>query len=102
MSKFLYALVILFAVNFAVASAEVVSVEGIGEYTVDKTMKEDINTATEFARTEAMRNASEKAGVHVRSYSRTKNFELDEDIIETISSRIIKITNHFNHAPFIL
>ena len=91
MKKFLSALIILFALNFSLASAEVVTVEGTGEYTVDKTLKEDINTATENAREEARRRATEQAGVAVRSYSRMKNFELEEDFVETIAGAILEI-----------
>ena len=37
------------------------------------------------------RCAAEKAGVYVKSYSRSKNFELDEDIIETMTANILKL-----------
>ena len=91
MKKFLSALIILFALNFSLASAEVVTVTGKGSYTVDKTLKEDINTATENAREEARRLAAEQAGVAVKSYSRTKNLELEEDIVETIAGAILEV-----------
>ena len=91
MRKFLFALAILFALNFSVASAEIETVEGTDEYTIDKMLKEDINTATEHAREDARRRAAEKAGVAVRSYSRMKNFELEEDIVETIAGAILEI-----------
>ena len=32
-----------------------------------------------------------KAGVYVKSYSRSKNFELEEDIIETMTANILKL-----------
>ena len=91
MKKFLSALIILFALNFSLASADVVTVTGKGSYTVDKTLKEDINTATENAREEARRLAAEQAGVAVKSYSQTKNLELEEDIVETIAGAILEV-----------
>lgn len=91
MKKFLTAVIIFFVMNISLASAEVVTVEGTGEYTVDKTLKEDINTATEYAREEARRKAAEQAGVAVRSYSRMKDFELEEDFVETIAGAILEI-----------
>ena len=45
------------------------AVTGKGEYSVDKNM-EDISNATEIARVEARRDASEKAGTAIKSYSR--------------------------------
>lgn len=39
MKKFLFALIILFAVNFSAASAEIIPVEGEGRYVVDKNLK---------------------------------------------------------------
>ena len=92
MKKFLSALMMLLvALNFSLVSAEIETVEGTGEYTVDKTLKEDIGTATEHAREEARRIAAEQAGVAVRSYSRMKNFELEEDFVETIAGAILEI-----------
>ena len=91
MKKFLALVMMFVALNFSLASAEVVTVEGTGEYTVDKTLKEDINTATENAREEARRLSAEQAGVAVRSYSRMKNFELEEDFVETIAGAILEI-----------
>ena len=48
MKKFLFALMILFALNFSVASAEIVSVEGEGRYVADKMIAETIKACTEL------------------------------------------------------
>ncbi|MBR4152480.1 MAG: hypothetical protein IKT98_05920 [Selenomonadaceae bacterium] len=91
MKNFLSALIIFFALNFSLASAEVVTVDGTGRYLVNRNLKEPIDYAYEQAYTEALRNATEHAGLALRSYSRTKDFELDEDIIETAAGAIIEI-----------
>ena len=40
MKKFLSTLIIFFAMNFSLASAEIVPVEGTGRYVIDKTRNE--------------------------------------------------------------
>lgn len=47
--------------------------------------------ARDAARQEAMRVAVEKAGVYVESYSKTKNMELTEDEVKTISGAVLKV-----------
>ena len=52
---------------------------------------ETLEVVRECAKADAMRNATEKTGVYVKSYSRSKNFELDEDVIETMTANILKL-----------
>ena len=90
MKKFLFALIILFAVNFSAASAEIIPVEGEGRYVVDRKLKETFDDATEHARDEAMRSAAESVGVLVKSSSKAVNFKLTEDIIETYAISLLE------------
>lgn len=90
MKKFLGALIIFFALNFATASAEIVNVTGEGRYVIDKKLKETFDDATEHARDEAMRDAAESVGVIVKARSKSVNFELTEDIIETYAVSLLE------------
>ena len=47
--------------------------------------------AKDAARQEAMRAATEKAGVYVESYSKTKNMELSADEVRVISGAVLKV-----------
>ena len=47
--------------------------------------------AKDAARQEAMRAATEKAGVYVESYSKTKNMELSADDVRVISGAVLKV-----------
>ena len=73
----------------AVTHAEVKTYTGEGAYVMSKF--ENLEIARERAKIDAMRNACEKAGTYVKSYSRARNFELEEDIIETMTSNILKL-----------
>lgn len=48
--------------------------------------------AKEAARQEALRIATERAGVYVESYSKTQHMELSEDEVRTISGTVLKVT----------
>ena len=71
----------------AVTHAEIYT--GEGSYVMSK--DETLEVARERAKADAMRNASEQAFVYVKSYSRSKNFNLEEDIIETMTANILKL-----------
>lgn len=47
--------------------------------------------AKDAARQEAMRSATEKAGVYVESYSKTQNMELTADDVKVISGAVLKV-----------
>lgn len=88
--------------------AQIITVETEGTYLVGDGPDENINLAKELARREALRNASEKAGVYVQSYSVTKNNILSNDEITIISSNILQITKQEcapvvenNHIKFV-
>ena len=77
--------------------AEVQTYTGEGSYIMNE--GESLGVAKERAKADAMRNACEKAGTFVKSYSRTKNFELDEDIVETMTSGILTLINDPKFYP---
>ena len=85
--------IMLFA---AVTHAEIYT--GEGSYVMSKV--ETLEVARERAKADAMRNATEKAGVYVKSYSRSKNFELEEDIIETMTANILKLVEDPKFLPY--
>lgn len=71
--------------------AEVVIVESSGSYILGD--EDNIKIAKERARQDALRLASEKAGVFVSSYSKVNNLCLTDDEIIVISSNLLKVTN---------
>ena len=79
----------------AITHAEIYS--GEGSYVMSE--GENLGVAKERAKADAMRNADEKAGTYVKSYSRAKNFELEEDIIETMTANILKLIGNPNFSP---
>lgn len=71
------------------AAPQVITATGV--YTMGENDSPKI--AKDAARQEAMRAATEKAGVYVESYSRTKNMQLSEDDVKVISGAVLKVTN---------
>lgn len=99
MKNFLFAIVAAIFLLMAHANAEIQTYTGEGSYAMSE--GENLGVAKERAKADAMRNASEKAGVYVKSYSRAIDNELDTDIIETMTSSILKIVvePQFSHEP---
>lgn len=92
---FIALIVMIFALNASIACAEVYI--GEGSYVMSKV--ETLEVARERAKADAMRSASEQAGVYVKSYSRSRNFDLEEDIIETMTASIIKLVGNPHFYP---
>ena len=78
---------VIFALNAAVAHAEIYT--GEGSYVMSE--GENLGVAKERAKADAMRNSAEQAFVYVKSYSRMNNFNLEKDIIETMTANILKL-----------
>ena len=89
----------LFIIGFllvnAVSHAEIYT--GEGSYVMSE--GENLGVAKERAKADAMRNACEKAGTYVKSYSRARDLELEEDIIETMTANIIKLVENPHFYP---
>ena len=79
----------------AVTHAEIYS--GEGSYIMSE--GENLGVAKERAKADAMQNAAEKAGTYVKSYARSKNFELEELIIETMTANILKLIESPDFSP---
>ena len=60
----------------------------------------NLGVAKKRAKADAMRNVAEKAGTYVKNYSSSKNFELEEDIIETMTANILKLIGNPNFLPY--
>lgn len=90
MKKLLAALLILGSLFFMPAAlAEIETYTGEGKATMSEA--ETLEKVIERAKTYALRNAREKAGVYIRSQSRLRDLELVEDEVVTLTSGILKI-----------
>ena len=89
MKKFLAALIVGSLLSGSTVSAEVRNYDGVGEYIMSDFETPDV--AKQRAKLYAERNAQEKAGVYIKSYSRTSNFELVDDEIVTMTNGILKV-----------
>ena len=92
MKKFLAAALIagsLFATS--PVNAEIRTYEGTDEYIMNEF--ETIDIAKQRARQKAERNAQEKAGVFINSYSQMKNLELVEDEVISIACGIMSVVD---------
>lgn len=88
MRKLLLALVMALCIMPAASAAPQV-ITATGEYTMGDNDSPKI--ARDAARQEAMRQASEQAGVYVESYSRTQNMQLTEDDVKVISASVLRV-----------
>ena len=79
-------------------NAEVQTYEGTDEYIMNEA--ENLAVAKERAKEKALRNAREKAGVYIHSFSRTIDLELVEDEIISIVSGVLRVIEvHFDTTP---
>ena len=72
-------------------SAEKRTVEADGEYVIGYAYEESFAVASERARADALRNASEQAGVFVEGISEVENLVLTRDQVRTISSNVLQV-----------
>ena len=79
----------IFSTSTALANERLI--EASGEYVMDSRLDETPASATARAREEAKRAATEKAGVYIKSYSKTIDLVLDTDEVRTIAARLLKI-----------
>ena len=90
MKKFFAALLIVGSLFFvSTAQAEVKTYTGTDDYTVGE--RETQEDAQNNSKLRALRNAQEQAGLYIRSRSRSKDLELVEDEIVTLTEGIVKI-----------
>lgn len=74
-------------------NAHIETVEVTGSYLTDDISEAGLKKAREEAHKDALRLATEKAGVFVQSYSKTYNQVLTEDEIQSISGNILAVQN---------
>lgn len=79
------------SLNAQYCYAEVQTVEADGYYTIEDNVKESIPVAKDRARLDALRNAVEKAGIYVESYSVVNNAKIASDEIRIIAGNIINV-----------
>ena len=72
-------------------NAHIETVEVTGRYLTDDISEAGLKKAREEAHKDALRLATEKAGVFVQSYSKTHNQVLTEDEIQSISGNILAV-----------
>jgi len=89
--RMVFVIMILLTIQNNCVLAEKYLVEGDGQYIVGDGPEENINIAKKRAKLEALRNAVEKAGVYVESYTHTVNNQINKDEIKTVAGSILKI-----------
>ena len=85
------ALSLLMLLSASTALAEQRIVEADGSYVMDSRLDETPASATARAREDAKRNAVEKAGVYVKSYTKVIDLELTEDEINTVAAQFLQV-----------
>ena len=101
MSTALSVLMMLMMFGTSTALAEQKIIEAEGTYVMDSRLDETAASATARAREEAKRNAVEKAGVYVQSYTQVINLELTADEINTVAAQFIQIIDEANSVAVI-
>ena len=86
--RFIFIIMLLFT---SIASAEVKTYNGTGEYIMSEF--ETLDIAKQRAKQKAERHAQEQAGVYVSSYTKVKNAQVSEDEIITITSGIMNVVD---------
>ena len=87
-SYILIVLILLFLFS-SVSFAAIQTIEADGSYQMGE--KDSIASAKEGAKNDALRHAAEQAGVYVRAYSKSKNFQLTDDEIEVVAAQVMKV-----------
>lgn len=90
MQKAFFMLVTFFLLFISTAFAAEQSINATGIYIAGAS--ESLNEAKQNALKDAMRQATEQAGVIVNSYSKIHNMELTDDEVTIVANRILKIT----------
>ena len=84
-------------IGSAVVHAEVREYVGVGESIVSD--RETIEIGKQGAILQALRNAQEKAGVFIGSYSVMRDHELDTDEVIAFTAGIVKVNENIKYEP---
>lgn len=95
----LMAIVSALFINLAVVFASPQIITATGEYIMGDNDSPKI--AKDAARQEAMRSATEQAGVYVESYSRTQNLQVTEDDVKIIAGAVLKVLDEEEHPSLV-
>lgn len=79
------------------ANAEIQTITSTGEYTMGE--GETMSVAKERALAEAVKSATEQAGVYVESYSRTSNLVLTKDEVNILSFGMVEVLDKHYDEP---
>ena len=80
-------LVMIFVSSGAFASVQTITADGV--YQMGE--NDSISLAKEGAKNDALRHAAEQAGVYIRAYSKTKNYQITDDEIQVIAASVMKV-----------
>lgn len=83
-------LVLLAALSMPPSTAHAREIVAEGEYLMGD--GETMSAAQERARVNAVQKAAEEAGAYVRSYTKTRDMVVEEDVIEMVADHAMKIT----------
>lgn len=86
--------------NTAIVHAEIKEYVGVGESIISD--RETLEIGKQGAKLQAIRNAQEKAGVFIGSYSVVKNSELDTDEVVAFTAGVVKINENVKYEPIML
>lgn len=89
LAKFLAIVIVASLLFMPTTHAEVKTYTGTGEYYMSDFETPDVSK--QRAKQRAEQNACEQAGVFVKSFSKSKDLELAEDVIITMTNGILKI-----------
>ncbi|MEI6285501.1 MAG: hypothetical protein WCP79_03270 [Bacillota bacterium] len=81
--------VVALLMTVSIAFAEVQEINATGEYTMGE--NETILNAKKLALSQALRSASEQAGVLVESYTKVKNYQVTVDEINVLASSVVEV-----------
>lgn len=89
MKKMLTAIVMVIMMLASTASASVKTIDAYGAYQMGE--NDSIASAKTGAKNDALRHAAEQAGVYVRAYSKTQNYQLTDDEVEVVATNVMKV-----------
>lgn len=84
---FLFLMMLMLLSSTSLAAIQMIKAEG--SYQMGE--NDSIAYAKEGAKNDALRYAAEQAGVFIRAYSKTKNFQMTDDEIEVVAANVMKI-----------
>lgn len=84
----------------AIVHAEVKEYVGVGESIVSD--RETLDIGKQGAKLQAIRNAQEKAGVFISSYSVMRDHEIEMDEVIAFTAGIVKVSNNVKYEPIAL